>query len=87
MHSVTFFALASCLVFSVSTAAPVIVRIYEDGADTVEFTSVSKESFGDYHSQVEKIDYQKSFKAPKLIKEFDISDQVAARRAAAVQKY
>ncbi|KRZ80887.1 hypothetical protein T10_5180 [Trichinella papuae] len=82
MHGVTFFALASCLVFSVCSAAPLIVRIYEEGDDTVEVTSVSKESFGDYHSQFEKTDYERSFKAPKLIKEFDISEKVAARRAA-----
>ncbi|KRY83305.1 hypothetical protein T4D_11126 [Trichinella pseudospiralis] len=72
MHGVTFFALASCLVFSVCSAAPLIVRVYEEGVDTEEVTSVSKESFGDYRSQVEEMDYRKSFKSPQLIKEFAI---------------
>ncbi|KAL1234455.1 Protein CASPARIAN STRIP INTEGRITY FACTOR [Trichinella spiralis] len=83
MHGVTFFALASCLVFTVCTAAPLIVRIYEEGADTAEVTSVSRESIGDYQSHYENRDYQRTLKYPKLVKEFDISDKVAAQRAAA----
>ncbi|XP_003381535.1 conserved hypothetical protein [Trichinella spiralis] len=70
MHGVTFFALASCLVFTVCTAAPLIVRIYEEGADTAEVTSVSRESIGDYQSHYENRDYQRTLKYPKLVKEF-----------------
>ncbi|KRY20289.1 hypothetical protein T12_1078 [Trichinella patagoniensis] len=75
MHGVTFFALASCLVFSVCTSAPLIVRIYEEGFDSVEVTSVSRESVGDYESQYEDRDYQRTLKYPKLVKEFDISEK------------
>ncbi|KAL1231079.1 Proteasome subunit [Trichinella spiralis] len=70
----------------VCTAAPLIVRIYEEGFDTVEVTSVSRESVGDYESHYEDRDYQRSAKYPKLVKEFDISEKVAARRAAAAQQ-
>ncbi|KRY61511.1 hypothetical protein T03_12569 [Trichinella britovi] len=75
MHGVTFFALASCLVFSVCTSAPLIVRIYEEGFDSVEVTSVSRESVGGYESQYEDRDYQRTLKYPKLVKEFDISEK------------